>query len=211
MPGSMQPEVPAQSYAAQGTLQAAIARSSDVDGPDFTVGATANLIENGSFETPVVAAGGLNRYSAGQKIGAWTVLGAGTVDVLGHDFVYGGYTFTAFSGKQQLDLTGNTDNVTGVKQTVATTAGHSYTLCFYVGNVNDPGDGLGVSSTVDVLVDGKQQFTATNSKANQKNTPYWQKFTYKLKASGAKTTLAFMNGDPSNDTYNGIDDVTLTF
>jgi len=203
--------VPAQSYAAQGTPQAWIASSSVIDGPGLNADTTTNLIENGSFETPVVAAGGLDRYSAGQKIGAWTVLGAGTVDLLGHDFAYGGYTFTAFSGKQQLDLTGNTDNVTGVKQTVATTAGHSYTLSFYVGNVNDPGDGLGVSSTVDVLVDGKRQFTATNSKSNQKKTPYWQKFTYALKATGAKTTLAFMNGDPSNDTYNGIDDVTLTF
>lgn len=203
----MPAEVPAE-YAARETAQAVFNSSTGLDAPDLSP--MANLIDDGSFETPVAPAGGLNRYQAGQKLGAWTVVGAGVVDLLGYKFQYGGYTFTAFSGKQQLDLTGDTDNVTGVQQTVATTAGHVYTLSFYVGNVNDPGGGLGVSSTVDVLVNGKHQFTATNSKSHKMATPDWEKFTYKLKATGAQTTLAFMNGDPSNDTYNGIDEVALT-
>jgi hypothetical protein len=205
----MPAEVPAESYAARETSQAVFNPSTALDVPDLNP--MTSLIDDGSFETPVAPAGGLNRYSAGQKIGAWTVLGAGTVDLLGYKFQYAGYTFTAFSGKQQLDLTGNTDNITGVQQTLATTAGHVYTLSFYVGNVNDPGGGLGVSSTVDVLVNGKHQFTATNSKSHKMETPDWEKFTYKLKATSAQTTLALMNGDPSNDTYNGIDEVTLTF
>ncbi|MBD5657493.1 MAG: DUF642 domain-containing protein [Candidatus Eremiobacteraeota bacterium] len=200
MTGSMPAGVPVRST-----------RSIAVDATDLSVDATTNLIKNGSFETPVVADGSLDRYAAPQKIGAWTVVGAGTVDVLQTDFQYDGYTFKALGGKQQLDLTGASQDVTGVKQTIATTTGHVYTLSFFVGNVIDPNGGLGVSSTVDVSINGKQKFKATNSKANQMNTPLWQKFTYKLTASSTKTTIAFMNGDPPDDTYNGLDEVVLTF
>jgi hypothetical protein len=177
---------------------------------DLFVDASSNVIEDGGFETPAAPTGGLSRYDTGSKLGPWSVVGAGTVDVLNAQFSFGGYTFAPKTGKQQVDLTGNTQNVTGVEQTVATTVGHTYTLSFYVGNVIDESAGLGVSSTVNVQVDGVQTFTATNSKSIKAAKPYWELFTFTFKATSTKTTLAFFNGDPSNDTYDGLDGVSLT-
>jgi hypothetical protein len=196
----------------QAQVRAALVESSDAGGalPDETAAATTDLIDNGGFEVPTVATGNLTRYSAGAKIGAWKVVGAGNVDVLSETFEYGGYTFKPQRGKQHVDLTGNSQSVTGVEQTVATTAGHTYTLTFWVGNVVDSASGLGVSSTVNVLVDGKQFYKAINSKMATTSVPSWQRFIRKITATSTATTIAFMNGDPSNDTYNGLDTISLT-
>jgi hypothetical protein len=40
--------------------------------------------------------------------------------------------------------------------------------------------------------------------------PSWQRFIRKITATSTATTIAFMNGDPSNDTYNGLDTISLT-
>ena len=38
----------------------------------------------------------------------------------------------------------------------------------------------------------------------------WQQFTTTFTASGASITLDFLNGDPSNDNANGLDNIVLT-
>src|SRR5262249_33691958 len=116
-----------------------------------------NLVKNGSFEKPVVPDGSYTRFNVGQKIGAWTVTGAGNVDVMSTNFVYFGFNFPSKKGVQWLDLTGCCGgNRTGVKQTVDTVSGATYEISLYVGSQYTPTGNLGVDSTVDVYVNGVQ-------------------------------------------------------
>ena len=50
---------------------------------------------------------------------------------------------------------------------------------------------------------------AVNKEQNG-NSIIWKVFSLTVHAKNAKTTITFINGDPSNDTCNGIDDVSLT-
>lgn len=170
-----------------------------------------NLIKDGNFEKPAVPAGGSMTFPTGQTFGRWTVVGApGAVSVVSGTFTQNGITFPAKKRKQWLDLTGfNSNSATGVAQTVATTPGASYTLSFYVGNVVNPNGVFGTTSTVNVLVNGGQVFTATNSLGGGQSTQVWQKFTTTIMATSAQTTIAFVNGDPSSDFTNGLDAVKL--
>jgi hypothetical protein len=170
----------------------------------------ANLIGNGSFETPVITPGTYQLFSTGETFAGWSVVGAaGNVAIVSATFEQNGFTFPAASGSQFLDLTGISNSATGVQQNVATTAGTAYTLTFYVGNVVDPGGIFGVSSTVYVLVDGQQTFTATNSRGAGQTKQVWQKFTTTISATAASTTIAFINGDPPTDQNNGLDAISL--
>jgi hypothetical protein len=170
-----------------------------------------NLIKGGNFEKPVVPPGGSMTFSTGQTFGHWTVVGApGAVSVVSGTFTQNGIAFPAKKGKQWVDLTGfNSNSATGVAQTVATTPGVAYTLSFYVGNVVDPNGVFGTTSTVNVLVDGGQVFTATNSMGQGQSKQVWQKFTTTIMATSTQTTIAFINGDPSSDFTNGLDAVKL--
>jgi len=38
----------------------------------------------------------------------------------------------------------------------------------------------------------------------------WEQYTYLFTATGLSTTLAFLNGDPSGDNNNGLDNIVLT-
>ena len=42
------------------------------------------------------------------------------------------------------------------------------------------------------------------------DTQVWRKFSTQFVAGAAQTTIAFRNGDPANDTDNGIDAVSVT-
>jgi hypothetical protein len=169
-----------------------------------------NLIRNGSFESPVVPIGSYEGFSTGQTFSHWSVVGdSGNVAVVSGTFTQNGFTFPAKAGKQWLDLTGTSNSATGVAQTVATTPGAAYTLVFFIGNVYDPGGIFGVSSTVNVLVNGTQVFSGTNSRGKGKTTMVWQKFMTTITATSAQTTISFINGDPSNDTLNGLDAISL--
>jgi Protein of unknown function (DUF642) len=170
-----------------------------------------NLIKNHSFERPVVTPGTYRLFRTGKTFSHWQVVGdSGYVAVVSETFTCCGFSFPAKTGVQWLDLTGsNSNTATGVAQTVATTPGAAYTLTFYVGNIYDPHDGLGVSSTVNVWVDGQQVYRATNSRGKGKTSMIWQKFTTTIVATSSTTTIAFINGDPSNDNNNGLDAITL--
>jgi hypothetical protein len=171
----------------------------------------ANLIKDGGFETPKVTVGSYELFTTGETFGKyWTVVGvSGDVGVVSSTFEDAGFTFDAKSGKQWLDLTGNSNTATGVAQTIATTPGSAYTLTFWVGNVNDPGGIFGTTSTVLVLVNGTQVFTAVNSLGAGQAKQVWQKFTTTITASSSETTISFMNGDPATDNSNGLDNVSL--
>ncbi len=170
---------------------------------------TANLVKDGSFEKPVVGSAGFALFSTGQTFNHWTVIGAsGNVGIVSGTFKQNGFSFPAEKGKQWLDLTGLSNAATGVQETVQTTSGASYTLKFWVGNVYDPGGIFGTTSTVKVLINGSTVASDTNSQ--QGTTLVWQKFTVHFKAASSSTQVGFVNGDPSNDTSNGLDAISLT-
>jgi hypothetical protein len=103
-----------------------------------------------------VPAGGFKLFSTRQAFTGWRVVGArGNVGVVSSRYRGDGITFNAESGAQWMDLTGFESNMaTGVAESVATTRGTKYHLTFWVGNVYDPGGIFGVSSTVEVYVNG---------------------------------------------------------
>jgi hypothetical protein len=173
-------------------------------------GAAANLCKDGSFEKPVVSPGGYLVFSTGQSFGGWLVVGAsGNVAPVSATFTQDGFTFPARSGKQWLDLTGDSNTATGVSRAVPTTAGTSYSLSFAVGNIYDPGGIFGTTSTVHVLVNGTQILAATNTLGKGSTTQVWKRFATTFTATGSSTTISFINGDPSTDTSNGLDAVKL--
>jgi hypothetical protein len=171
----------------------------------------ANLIKNGGFEKPIVAAGGYTCFNTGQAFANWTVVGAtGNVCILSATYTANGFTVPAEAGAQSIDLTGYGSNMaTGVSQTVATTPGAAYQLTFWVGNVVNTGGPDGVTSTVNVLVNGVQVYTATNSLGAGSTSVVWQKFTATITSLTTQTSIAFINGDPAGDNYNGLDAITL--
>jgi hypothetical protein len=132
------------------------------------------------------------------------------VCVISGTYTANGFTVEPEAGAQSIDLTGYGSNMaTGVSQTVATTPGAAYQLTFWVGNVVNTGGPDGVTSTVNVLVNGVQVYTATNSLGAGSTSAVWQKFTATITSLTTQTSIAFINGDPAGDNYNGLDAITL--
>ena len=172
--------------------------------------AATNLLKNGGFEKPVVPDGSYQLYSTGQTFAHWTVVGdPGNVAPISGDFTQNGFSFPARAGAQWVDLTGASNTATGVAQTVSTTPGAQYTLIFSVGNVYDPGGIFGTTSTVNAFVDGNLVKSATNSLGQGSSSQVWKRFSVTFTAETASTTISLINGDPSNDTQNGLDAVKL--
>ncbi|MGH9469780.1 MAG: DUF642 domain-containing protein [Terriglobia bacterium] len=178
----------------------------------FSAPLRANLISNGSFETPVVPVGAFTNFNSGSTgITGWTVVGP-QASIVSHTYASECCVFPAEDGVQWLDLTGDGSNaLEGVQQTVATTPGTSYDLSFWVGNVYDPGGVYGTTSTVRVLLGGMSgtllgSFTNSNT---TRGTQTWEQFTTSFTATGSATTLDFINADPATDNTNGLDNVVL--
>ena len=180
------------------------------------IDARANLITNGSFETttPAVAAGTFGLFTPGSTgVTGWTVVGAaGTnIGVVNTTFTQSGISFVAEDGSNWVDLTGLSSNndTEGLQQTIATIVGDAYTLSFWVGNVDSPSTGFGVTSTVDVSANAASLGAFTNSCTTCTTTQGWQMFSRTFTATSASTVLTFLNGDPANDNTNGLDNVSL--
>lgn len=173
--------------------------------------APANLVRNGSFESPVAPSGSFLLFSTGQSFSHWTVVGAsGNIGLIGRHFVYGGFNGPAGCGAQWVDLTGSSNSATGVQQAIKTVANTKYQLSFKVGNAYDPHGNLGTTSTVKVYVNGKHIFSATNRKGKGVKKEVWETFRTAFTARGQTVKLAFINGDPPTDTDNGLDCVVVT-
>jgi hypothetical protein len=169
------------------------------------------LINNGSFETPTVPAGGFTAFSVGTPFfTGWSVIGPpGTnVAVVSGTFSQNGVSFEAQDGNQWLDLTGDNSNSTeGVAQTATTIANHRYQLSYFIGNTTGGGI-FGTTSTVQVQA-GANTFTHTNSNVDA-TALNWEQFTDSFVATGSSTLISFVNQDPPNDNSNGLDNVVLT-
>jgi uncharacterized protein DUF642 len=169
-----------------------------------------NLVQNGSFELPVVPVGGFTTFSTGSKFSHWVVVGAsGNVTIVSGAFTQNGFSFPAKCGQQWMDLTGVSQTATGVRQTIATAPGSGHTLTFAVGNVVNPGGIFGTSSTVIVQINGVKRLTAVNSNGSGQAMMVWKSFSLQFTAPTSSTKIAFINGDPSTDTANGLDCVKL--
>ena len=169
----------------------------------------ANLIANGSFESPAIPTQFVN-YSVGSPgLPNWTIIGpAGqSVSQVRSDFAGNPpFVFPAQDGNQWIDLTGFNNNVpAGVAQTVATTAGADYSISFWVGNVS--GGLFGTSSTVLVELSQGGGGSCTNSAPGLTLT--WLRCAVEFTAVGSSTTISFRNGDPANDHSNGLDNISV--
>ena len=172
----------------------------------------ASLIVNGDFESDPAPSPGYTQYPGGSSFTGWSVTGN---DVLLIDRLYSesGLVFNAQGGSNNaIDLTGagNTGFADGITQTVATEAGKTYKLVFFVGNASPTGGNAFAyrnPSIVNLSIDGGglQSFT------NGTDTPFainWKRFSTIFVATGA-TSLAFSNGTPPGDNMAGLDTVSL--
>jgi hypothetical protein len=148
----------------------------------------ANLLVNGSFETPVIPpATFLDFGIGGEPAGfAWTVT-TNTVDIVSNGFLGG----TAFDGVQWLDLVGF-GSTGGIEQTFVTTPGQQYTLFFAY--ANNPGPGVPVPVSADVTVTSGADTLLNQSISHGTSTTSgldWTPFSMTLTATGTSATLAF--------------------
>jgi Protein of unknown function (DUF642) len=181
-------------------------------------GQAANLIKNPSFENPAVPAGSYAVICVVAQacpnepaFPDWTVVGAINANIaVVNNYAQGGLTFPAQSGKQCVDLTGQSNAPAGIRQVVATKVGETYKLSFWVGAIYDPSGTFGPLSKVDVYVDGLF-LTSAIKVANPGETALaWQQFSVAFQATSAQTTIAFFNGDPPGiGGANGLDSVSL--
>jgi hypothetical protein len=184
--------------------------------------ASANLLVNGGFETPVLPPGGAVAFATGQTIptsgGDWTVIGdPGTSVYLLQDTYFENFNnvgqFNAQEGLNSVDLSGpfNQGPTAGVQQTVAVIPGQEYMLTFWVGLVtpaSGPGGVYGGPVTVDVSIDGgpRQSFMNFDSTNNRIN---WKKFNLVFTATASSTTIAFFNNTAPGTFFTGLDNVDL--
>ncbi|MEU9126971.1 choice-of-anchor C family protein [Kitasatospora sp. NPDC048540] len=99
--------------------------------------------DDGSFETPKVAANTFAGLTAGQTIGPWSVT-AGSVDLIGAGF------WQAAEGDQSLDLNGSNSGT--VAQSFTTVPGATYSVTYAL--AGNPEGGVALR-TGRVLVDGQ--------------------------------------------------------
>ncbi len=198
--------------------------------------AHANLILNGSFESPIVPSSSLSCgvqfntqcqgfYSHDQSsppvagpfdIGDWAVIGKGgtpgvaVVMQLGNGYTENGLLFNPQDGTQSLDLTGEgNQGANGIKQTVATVIGTTYVLSFYLGREDPAAPGYEIGpSAIDLILNQDAPVNFINS-STFSNDIAWEQFTYSFTATTASTTIAFLNATGVGNNFAGLDNVDL--
>jgi len=174
--------------------------------------AMANLIVNGSFETPVVPVGGTSTYGAGSTaITGWTVVGVGSdaASLVSTSFMQSGVTFQAQDGQQWIDLAGHLSNAqtSGVTQNIVTPSG-LYEISFWVGSADDNQNNFFFPSTIHLSINGGPRVPFTNPIAPP-NMLNWQQFVVPFVATGGSTNITFYNGGASNNFLSALDNVVV--
>lgn len=157
--------------------------------------AHANLITNGSFETPDIGGG---TYSIYASIPGWTTpFGAG-IEI--QDHVAG----SPYDGLQHVELDSNYNS--GMMQQIAVTAGASYDLSF----AYSPRPGVGrASNGIEVWFEGSLLDTVIGDGIGLPDTN-WTIQSYNVTASGSLVNLEFRAIGTSESLGGYIDDVQLT-
>jgi hypothetical protein len=173
----------------------------------------ANLLVNGSFETPLLSTLSTNTayYAHGNtSITGWTVDMRGSPSPyiqLSNNSAFGG--LNASEGIQFWDLTGVVGRGGGVRSNpVATSAAFDYVVSFDVGAVFYFGS-YG-AATIDLLVNGTQvgSYTVLPPGSNSIN---WQRFSYGFAGTDSPVTIGlYASFDPNSSQYGvGLDNVVL--
>ncbi|EHR71077.1 VCBS repeat-containing protein [Burkholderiales bacterium JOSHI_001] len=166
--------------------------AADPSSRSATLGST-NLIQNGSFEDPVVPSSGASFFN---KITGWTAVGD-TLEVA-KSTTYG---VTGSTGTQVLELDAN-KAVGSVYQDIATTAGKTYQLSLDVAQRYCTVAG---TNTVEVWWRGAK--VATIDPGSTKLTTY----TFQVTGSGGNDRLEFREQSTDSDSVGGIIDNVRLF
>ncbi|BAZ48985.1 hemolysin-type calcium-binding protein [Nostoc sp. NIES-4103] len=157
----------------------------------------ANLVFNGSFESPIGSAGG---YGIFPSIPGWSLLtGSQGRGIEVQNNIVG----SPFDGSQLVELDSN--GVTGIYQDLNTIVGQKYTLEFaFSPRPRVP------QNILNVNWGGNLVTTLTANGTGLTNTS-WQTFTYSLVATSSVTRLSFDNlNELSNSLGTYIDKVSVT-
>jgi hypothetical protein len=172
-----------------------------------------------------------NGLAGSDNIAGWQLFGKGGVDsggvpipgspatilLLGYDYnepdtaTGGTLHFHPQHGMQSLDLTGegNQGTTNGIKQSVATLPGSSYTLTFWVGHQYSLAPGyFGGPGAVGLYLDGQSVGSFAHSLDTFEDVT-WMPFRYTFTATGSQTVIAFQNATPVGNNYAGLDNVSL--
>lgn len=154
----------------------------------FAAPAQANLLANGSFESPVLAPASYLNITVGSEPAGfgWTVFDTG-VDVFSNGVLGSG--IVASAGTQALDLVGF-GSTGGLRQSFATTAGTVYRLSFdYANNAIS----IGNASASVIVNDGAATLLSTSVSHNTSNTgnANWTAFSANFTGTGHVVTLSF--------------------
>ncbi|WP_310620062.1 type I secretion C-terminal target domain-containing protein [Flexibacterium corallicola] len=147
----------------------------------------ANLIVNGSFETPDIAEGSIQQFSG--SIEGWN---GTTINI--HDTALG---IDAIEGQQYLEVEEGSGKAQGIYQEITTEDGVDYTLSFYAtahGRTSD---------SMSVLWNGKE-ITALRLGGNE-----WAPYEFKVTGTGGVDTLEFATLSQGGEQGALIDDVQL--
>jgi Protein of unknown function (DUF642) len=169
-------------------------------------------IVNGRFELPILPDQGYQQFFGGSNIDGWTVVGNDVLLIqkaIGEPY-NGIPAFTPQSGFNTLDLTGsgNAGSTNGVEQQIKTNIGETYRLSFFVGvilgNIH-----YSLPSTLDISIDRGARISFTNANLVQ-GTVTWQQFFWDFTATSLATSIAFLNGTPSEyNNFVGLDNVRI--
>lgn len=156
--------------------------------------ASANLVQNGTFEAPVVASG---TYSIFLSIPGWaTAFGPG-IEIQNH--VAG----SPFEGRQFVELDSNANS--GMYQDLATVAGESYLLSF----AHSPRPGVNANSNgIDVFWGGSVVTNLALSGVGLPDT-LWKVYSFNLVATSSTTRLQFNASGLSESLGGYIDAVAV--
>ncbi len=166
--------------------------------------ASANLLVNGSFETPNPTYAALG--SGSTAINGWTTFLSG-VEHFNPSAYLLGVLGSADEGLMAVDLANLTFSSGGIEQTFATTSGQLYAVSFALGNSSYAG--RGAAGAVVLSIGGAPQQTFTTAAAVG-NAIAWNPYSWTFTATGTSTTLAFSNSQNANTHFAFIDDVSVT-
>jgi choice-of-anchor C domain-containing protein len=161
----------------------------------------ANLIQNGSFESPSIwQTNSVVDYLAGSTaMPDWTI-GGNSIDLVGENY------WDAEDGDQSVDLSGSAPG--SVSQSLATTAGTNYTLTWYMAGNTNCGQPV---KTMDVYWDGALVDAPTfNDSADSSTSMGWVELQLNVQATGSSSAVEFADATPDQSQCGAtLDNVSL--
>ncbi len=170
----------------------------------------ANLLLNGSFESPVVTPGSpLNFGAGGEPAGFEWKVATGDIDLAGpNPFVL----FPPYDGVQAVDLNGNVRG--SLYQDFTTVLGQLYSLTFaYADNPLEGGISTADITVTDLLSSGTLLADSISHSTSSNSPPNgdWLLYSGTFTATGTSTRLLFTSTSVSNSPSGGnlVDDVNV--